>query len=125
MNYMFNIVLIAIFQVSFVWDNGETINVSKYTNEKIAKAITLFLKDNNFEITIVREKFSSVRGRCEHWTFHDSWGQSFMVGDLLRSHRSVSGKLQCTFCAEDHKTQSLRHTGLWSNGAGLCSRSME
>ena len=57
MNYMFNIVLIAIFEVSFVWDNGETINVSKYTNEKIAKAITLFLKDNNFEIG----PFSSVR----------------------------------------------------------------
>ena len=55
MNYMFNIVLIAIFQVSFVWDNSETINVSKYTNEKIAKAIALFLKDDNFETTIVRE----------------------------------------------------------------------
>ena len=41
--------------LSFMWDNGETINVSKYTTEKIAKAITLFLKDNNFETTIVRE----------------------------------------------------------------------
>ena len=51
---MFNVLLIAIFQVFFVWDNGETINVSKNTNEKIAKAIALFLKDNNFE-TIVRE----------------------------------------------------------------------
>ena len=43
-----------------------------------------------------------------------------MVWDLLRSHRSVVGKLQCTFCAEGHKTQSLRHTGLWSNGGGNC-----
>jgi hypothetical protein len=46
---MFNIVLIAIFQVSFVWDNGETITVSKYTKEKIAKAIALFLKYDYFE----------------------------------------------------------------------------
>ena len=43
-----------------------------------------------------------------------------MVWDLLRSHRSFVGKLQCTYCAEDLKTQSLRHTGLWSNGAGNC-----
>ena len=118
MNYMFNIVLIAIFQVSFVWDNGETINVSKYTSEKIAKAIALFLKDNNFETTIVREwPFSSVQEdvNIEHYMT-----PGVMVWDLLRSHRSVVGKLQCTFCAEDHKTQSLRHTGLWSNGAGNC-----
>ena len=101
---MFNIVLIAIFQISFVWDNGETINVSKYTNVKIAKAIALFLKDDNFETTIVREwPFSFVQEdvNIEHYMT-----PGVMVWDLLRSHRSIVGKLQCTFCAEDHKTKS-------------------
>ena len=82
MNYMFNVVLIVIFQVSFVWHNGETINVSKYTNENIAKAITLLLKDNNFETTIVREwPFSSVREdvNIEHNRLLGSWFGIYFV----------------------------------------------
>ena len=59
--------------------------------------------------TIVREWPSS--STQENVNIERYMIPGIMIWDVLRSYRSVVGMLQCTFCAEDHKTLSLGDTG--------------
>ena len=118
MSYLFNIVFITIFQVSFVWDSGETIVVSEYMKKKITIAIELFLKDVHSKTTIIHGCPSS--STLENVNVEHYMCPGIMIWDVLRSYHSHVGMLHCTFCAEEHKTVSLRHTGLWSNGLANC-----
>ena len=118
MSYLFNIVFITIFQVCFVWDSGETIDVSEYMKKKITIAIELFLKDVHSKTTIIHGCPSS--STLENVNVEHYMCPGIMIWDVLRSYHSHVGMLHCTFCAEEHKTVSLRHTGLWSNALANC-----
>ena len=95
----------------------QCVGVSDYTKAKIKSAINYFLGEGDCRTVLLGKwpRFEEGNIDVEHYIV-----PGILIWDVVRSHGSIIGNLDCPFCAEEQQTCTLRISGLWSDGSSSC-----